>query len=279
MIYSCLLFPLQQRIFWKNVRKRRAEWSSRLSKAKEVSFSVSPSIQISLDPADELSQHIYSGAFEWEEREWLAGVLKPGDVFYDIGANIGYFSLLASEWCGSNGKVISFEPVSKTFNRLKKNIQENPGLNNIRFFQVAASDLEEEREIYISLNGKDAWNSLAGNAVAKQEATTEKIKTIPVDRIREKENLPAPTIMKIDVEGWEVHVLQGAMETLRISRPKLLIEFTRENLHTAGTSGAQLAETIHSLNYTLYSYNARHRKLIEVTDFSFEHQNLIGIPR
>lgn len=275
MIFNRLSFSISQRIFWKSVRSKRSAWESLKLNKNAVTVPVSELSQIKLATTSELSSHIYCGAFEWAEREWLLSELKAGDVFYDIGANIGYFTILAAERCGSSGKVIAFEPVKSTFDQLTENVLLNPHLRNVQLMNLAVSDKEGEENIYVPDKGKDAWNSIAVKPESG-EYKTEVIRTIVPDKLFADKSLPAPSIIKLDVEGWELHALRGMQTILSKSSPVLLIEFTAMNLEAAGTSGSALAEFLHRLNYSLFEYEPRFKRLNEVSEFEFEHKNLIA---
>lgn len=275
MIFDRLAFSIRQRIFWKSVRSKRSAWESLKQSKDSVTVSVSEFSQIKLSTTSELSSHIYCGAFEWAEREWLLSELKAGDVFYDIGANIGYFTIIAAERCGSAGKVIAFEPVQSTFDLLTENIKLNPSLHNVQLMNLAVSDQEGEVNIYVPDKGKDAWNSIAVKPDTG-EYKTEVIRTIVPDQLFADKSLPAPSIIKLDVEGWELHALKGMKKILSECNPTLLIEFTAMNLEAAGTSGNELAEFLRQLNYELFEYDPRHKTLNAVSEFEFEHKNLIA---
>jgi FkbM family methyltransferase len=275
MILRALSFSLSQRMFWKGVRSRRSEWNAIAAKDESVIVPVTAISKIKLYTSSELSSHIYCGAFEWEEREWLMSELKADDVFYDIGANIGLFTLLAAERCRH---VIAFEPTSDTFELLTENVELNNRPSNITLLNAAASDEDGEQDIYVLINGKDAWNSMAVKP-EEGEYRVDKIKTVSVDGLVETGQIPAPRVIKIDVEGWELHVLHGLKQTIAKHKPVMLIEFTEPNLNAAGTSAQELGNYVRSLNYELYSYDPRYKKLNVVTTFDFGHKNLVAKPK
>ncbi|MGL5889965.1 MAG: FkbM family methyltransferase [Bacteroidia bacterium] len=273
---SRILFSIRQRIFWSGVRKRQAEWKAMPQDGRSIETILPQGIRISLETGNELSAAIYCGSFEWAEREWLNNALKPGNVFFDIGANIGLMSLLAAQKTGATGAVVAFEPVSGTFGKLQKNSALNPQLKNIQTVRAAVSDANGKQEIFITGPGRDAWNSL----VPAEGMQSEIIETFRLDDLMndEKLELPRPDLIKIDVEGWEIHVLRGAEETLKTNKPVLLIEFTASNLEAAGASCAQLASELTRLGYSIHEYEPIKRKLNPVSDFGFEHKNLIALP-
>lgn len=275
MIFRRLSFSLSQRKFWKEVHRKRHEWTEISPAQKAVTVPVSEKTKIRLYTSSELSPHIYCGAFEWEEREWLMNELKFTDTFYDIGANIGLFTLLAAEKCA---EVIAFEPTSDTYTLLTENVALNNNPKNITLINAAASDQDGEQDIYVLTNGKDAWNSMAVKPEEGQYRV-DKIKTVSVDALVNSKQIPPPRVVKIDVEGWELHVLRGLENTIAAHKPVMLIEFTEPNLRAAGTTPEELAAYIRSLHYELFSYDARYRKLRRVVDFNFGHKNLVAKPK
>lgn len=275
MIFDRISFSLSQRKFWKEVRRKREEWKTIAEKEKVVVVPISTKSKIRLNTSSELSSHIFCGAFEWEEREWLLSELKATDVFYDIGANIGLFTLIAAERCKT---VIAFEPTGDTFRMLAENVLLNNSPKNIQLIHAAASDKDGTQDIFVLTNGKDAWNSMAVKP-EEGEYRVDQITTVHVDAMVESGKIPAPTLIKIDVEGWELHVLKGLDKTIAQHRPTMLIEFTASNLKAAGTSNEDLRQYLQSKNYNLFSYDPRYRKLNPVTDFSFEHKNLVAKPK
>lgn len=145
--------------------------------------------------------------------------LKKGSVFIDIGANIGQHSLFASRVVGNTGKVISFEPVKRLYNQFKKSIEIN-NLSNIEAFNFGCGDKEEELEIYLNQENMGASSIIGDN----KKNGSESIKIIVPDDILFNED--KIDFIKIDVEGYEYHVLLGLDKTLNKHHPTLLVEYT-----------------------------------------------------
>ena len=117
-------------------------------------FKIDENLEMKLFRDSVLSKLIYKG-FEVDETSFVKLLLNEGDVFVDIGANVGLFSLIASQKVGASGMVISFEPTPVTFERLQENINLNH-LKNIDARRVALSDQAGSMDFYISENGHDA---------------------------------------------------------------------------------------------------------------------------
>lgn len=160
------------------------------------------------------------GSYEPAQVKLFESEIKKGNVFFDIGANVGFYSLLAAEIVGSGGKIFSFEPSLENFNFLKKHIMIN-GYENIFPFQVAVS-----RKIGVSFFD-EAFNRAQGKLAEKGKI---KINTISIDEWIDSMKLPIPDVIKIDVEGAEALVLKGAEFTLKKYQPIIFLSIHGEQV-------------------------------------------------
>ena len=146
--------------------------------------------------------------------------VKSGDTVYDIGANIGYVSLSLSKQVGAKGRVIAFEPVPRNIERLRENIALNK-IDNVQVMECAASNTNGEAIIRMAENLSMAslvWHQ------DNPQATEITIRTAVIDEMVESGELPCPSFVKIDVEGFEGGVLQGMAGTIKASMPVLFVE-------------------------------------------------------
>ncbi len=162
------------------------------------------------------------GAYEQEVIEVLRQDLRPGDTCLDVGGHLGYYCLLMARIVGPEGRVITFEPIQENFDVLKENIELNQAAN-----VVLVNAALGESPGYVSLIRPNAealsWTpSAQGYAVeGQQSASTVSVNTLDEYLLREGLR---PSLIKIDVEGAELHVLRGAMETLQTIRPAVFVE-------------------------------------------------------
>lgn len=161
------------------------------------------------------------GSYESEQVKIFKKEIKKDDVFFDIGANVGFYSLLGAEIVGSSGKVFAFEPLPENFKYLKKHIEIN-NYKNIYSFEVAISN-----KVGIAFFG-GVINRSQGHLV---ESGSLKVETISIDEWVKENKLLAPTVIKIDVEGAEMAVLNGAKNTIANNHPVLFLSTHSEELH------------------------------------------------
>jgi FkbM family methyltransferase len=228
----------------------------------DIEIAIDYGIRMRLDPKQRLTSLIWSSDFERTERQFLSDFLKPGDIFVDVGSNNGLFALTAGRLLVGTGQVLAFEPCSEAYQRLSNNVVLN-GLENIELHKLALSDCPGEFTMTTSLDGFDAWNSLA-TPQAGSEFGEETVKCTTWDDFATRNGLAGCiAMMKIDVEGWETRVLSGAAETLsREDAPLLQVEFTERNCLSAKVTCEELYRSLEELGYTMYTYDADSRKLI-----------------
>jgi FkbM family methyltransferase len=208
-----------------------------------------------------LAKYIFTQKFEQNEIEFIKKYLNEGDVFIDIGSNIGLFSLIGAKYVGKSGKVFSFEPAKRTYQRLIENIKLN-NLQNIFALNMAISNIKGIFKLNISDTKYDAWNSF-GKPTAGEIKKTEDVITTTIDDFVSEYKLNNISLIKIDVEGWEIPVLQGGKELFSSKHaPTLLVEFTDENAKNAGYSCKELYYILKDFGYTLYTYNSKENKLV-----------------
>jgi FkbM family methyltransferase len=163
-------------------------------------------------------------------------IFKRGTEIIDLGANIGYYALLESAGVGDNGKVYAIEPVSRNFNNLEKNIILN-NVNNIRTFKLAIGDKNCVTEINVGEKGN--FSSFLRNSAAVYTGT-EEVQMFTLDEFVKRESIK-PSLIRMDVEGYETKIIEGMRETL-LGRPALLIE-----IHPHLVASDELAEMMTTL--------------------------------
>jgi FkbM family methyltransferase len=284
--FLCCLRYIRQGIFLKKIRdhlqdfnrqKRNAWWNSNIGFKKYFDTRIEHNIIMRLYFDSKLDQLIFCEDFERNERKFLENFLRTGDIFIDIGANIGLFSLIASPRIGKEGKIYAIEPTGKIYKRLCENVKLNH-FNNIYCFQLALSDQQDILPFYISQTGYDAWNSLAPPN-SKDLFNQEFVKCEKWDDFAlENDLIGNVTMMKIDVEGWETHLLSGGFETLsRQDAPVLQVEFSDEAAQAAGSSCVRLYHLLENLGFQMFIYDAKLRTLIhDPIRANYSYLNLIA---
>jgi len=178
-------------------------------------------------PEGAIAFHTWSGLrFERAELDFILRVVQPGMTFFDIGANIGLFSLAAGEKLrGQPSAIYAFEPCPSTFAILEKNLVKNE-LAEVRAFRVALSDQNGEANLYINAAFKDALNSLEDPSHSDAEVVgREVVQTITLDDFVTRENIARVDVMKVDVEGAELLLFRGGRKLFkRPDAPLILYE-------------------------------------------------------
>ncbi len=189
------------------------------------------------------------GRYEPNEMCAIADVLRPGMCFVDVGANEGIFTLLGAAMVGPSGAVHAFEPSPRERGRLTSNLELN-GLTNVRVHPVALGSTPRTASLSISDQEHPGHNTLGGFGYPEtSEAYSVEVAVRTLDQVVEREGLDRVDVMKIDVEGSETAVLQGAEETLRKFRPVIIVEAQEKSLREMGSSIQELIHLIRSHGY------------------------------
>jgi len=173
--------------------------------------------------------------------------LREGDVFIDIGAYIGYYSLLAREVVGVSGKVIAFEPHPENYKKLVRNIHLN-AYTNIVPENIAISDKRERLKLFLGINpSTHSIIERSPNNVSSDEFF--EVEAISLDEYLDGRNI-VPNVIKMDVEGAELKILSGMKKTIRSYHPTMIIEV--HPLHLGKKGVKILLETLKDHGYRLF---------------------------
>lgn len=171
---------------------------------------------LTLDPR--VADMLFS-AYEPDEVAVLERHLKPGDVFVDVGANIGYLTAVGASLVGPSGQVHSFEPVPEYFHRLESVRAANPGYA-IHANPVALGDHAGTAEIAVAADGNIGWNTMVPGLLEGDAARSRH--RVPIQRLDEylaQRRITNVALLKVDAEGFELPVLRGASGFLELARP------------------------------------------------------------
>lgn len=183
--------------------------------------------------------------------ERLKRMIEPSWVVMDVGANIGATVLVFSR-LANMGKIFGFEPNKKSFTRLRENISLNPRYN-ITTHNVGLGEREEQVQLFVIDETNPGMNRILNESVAE----TKKLKseTVQIKRLDDfivLENLQQVDVVKIDVEGFEHKVLNGAIKILTSFRPVLFIEINNDNISQNGSSAKELVTMLMQLGYQIF---------------------------
>jgi FkbM family methyltransferase len=222
----------------------------------------------------------YHGTYERGFIDFLYNNLKKGDVFIDIGSNIGLISIVASDIVTNIGLVCAFEPHPTIFKVLQKNINLN-NLENIHCFNYGLGDVNSEMMLYPNIDINNGASSLI-----KSNSITEgiKVNVRRLDNFIVENKIPNPSFVKIDVEGFEFEVLKGMQSLLNSDNPPILIvEYSIER-NVAKNNVDLIDFVLAQGDYELYMFEKgkdRYGALIKVLDYSFlrKHDNIVFLPK
>jgi FkbM family methyltransferase len=215
------------------------------------------------------------GSYEQEDSSMLFALCDTKDVVFDIGANLGWYSLnFAHKLIG--GKVYSFEPIPETYKLLQSNLELNPRCSNIVTNNLALSNTSGQTIFYYSpgeLGAASAKN-------IKENAAVKKIKcqTLTLDDFVKKQRIKALDLIKCDVEGSELYVFQGATESLKKFTPVIFTEMLRKWAAKFNYHPNEIISLLKDIGYECYCIRNNKLKRIPVitedtreTNFIFLH--------
>jgi len=211
--------------------------------------------------------NLYCGLHEFNDMGFLLHFLRRDDLFVDIGANIGSYTVLAAGHVGAS--VVSIEPVPKTFEHLQNNISINQVANKVVAYNLALGNEKGQISFTSTL---DTMNHVA----TASEANTIEVPVDTLDAIMEKEK--EPVLLKIDVEGFETNVLKGASQTLSRKNLKAIIIELNGSGAKYGYDERLLHEKLLENNYHPYQYNPFERELTAIDTFGTHNTIYIKDP-
>jgi len=229
-----------------------------------------------LDPRQTIDGSIISNSV-WEPRSTAIfnRFVKPGDTVVDVGANIGWYTLLASRLVGPTGRVLAFEP-TEAMNLLRKHLKMN-GIRNVGTYRVALG----------------ATEGVVKEALNYSWPPTLSDRKVPVAPVESLDDLKFERLdfLKLDTDGYEADILQGAQETLVRLKPKLLVEICEYTLRrVAGirdeNQDPYLARTmLEKLSEIGYTYRAEQdlasegiSEILTSTDLMRRSTNVLCVP-
>jgi FkbM family methyltransferase len=223
----------------------------RFLSAEEAECHPLPSVTVHVRPDKWIERLMWAGAYERELVDLFKKTLKPGMTVLDLGANIGYFSVLAAGLVGRSGQVHSFEPGPGCFAQLKKNLAPFPWA---QAYAVAVADASGAASFHFSDKANESgWGSL----LPENEASTRET-MVPVvrldDWIRQK-RLARVDFIKMDIEGGEFRALQGAVELLNRYRPILVAELNWVCLARDGRRPQDVLGLLRGAGYDTFPFN------------------------
>ena len=172
---------------------------------------------------------IVRGELERPVQEAFRRLVAPGATIYDVGANIGFYSLLAARLAGPGGKVHAFEPVPASARAVESNAALNE-MASITVHEAAVGAGEGEGTLLVV--GETSWSHLSTTGRHADTRVEQPVRLVSIDGLLAS-GLPAPDVVKIDVEGAELEVLEGMQRTMREHRPALVLELHETNRRVA----------------------------------------------
>lgn len=173
---------------------------------------------------------VYFNGMETEQTAMMLAELGAGKVFFDIGANVGYYTILASRRVGRAGVVVAFEPVLRNLVFLQQHVDLN-NAGNVKILPFALSEKSSIASFSLGQNSAVGHLSEPNGANNGQTNDLVYVPTVSLDEISVKLNL-APDVMKIDVEGAEMEVFRGGRQTLEKVKPTIFLSTHSPELRT-----------------------------------------------
>jgi FkbM family methyltransferase len=163
------------------------------------------------------------GVYEHKKAKLFADHVNPGNSVFDVGAHVGFYTILAARRTGSHGEVAAFEPLSRNVDFLRRHVDLNK-LSNVTVVQAAVAESDGS-------SGFSTSESFFEGHLDERGAVH--VQTVSLDTFVEARNVRPPNVIKIDVEGAELEVLKGAKRVLASARPIIFVATHDGHVHRA----------------------------------------------
>lgn len=205
------------------------------------------------------------------EVHFVRKLLRPGQVVVDVGANIGFYSVLMARCVSPGGKVYAFEPAEETFQMLWHNLDWND-ITNVHVMNVALSEQDGQRTLFVAEDrGRNSFapeTQVCGEQVVECRRLDGLLTGAQCD------------FVKIDVEGAELLVLRGGARFFRESQKSILMcEFNAQKTAAMGLELGELIDCLKSMDRELYYFDYPRSRLVPILDAQRYHGNVIAVHR
>jgi len=206
------------------------------------------------DLRDTISREVcFTGRYEPQETVLVRSILRPGMSFVDVGANWGYFTLVAASLVGPSGRVLSLEPDPRLFSILQENIRRS-GLDQVTLMQLAAASQSGTLPLagYSEDGGNFGISRIAANSGEHEKLF--QVSSQSLDNILEQQGLSSVDLMKMDIEGAEAFAIAGLEKSLiRRKVKRLLLELHPVQLAEHGSTVSAVTEKLQSAGYRAWT--------------------------
>jgi len=229
------------------------------------------------DPRTAVACLVATGEYEPIETKILQHIAKRCKVIIDIGANVGYYTVELAKLLATSGKLLSFEPVEASFSQLKKNVELNHLEKKVTTLQIGLSNSISEEKIFLPRKSGSSAASLR-NLHPEEKSESQIIKISTLDDVMGSLGIIDCNLIKIDVEGGELQVIEGGIETISKFKPVIFAELLRKWSKEFSYNPNSVLSLLQKLDYSCWgvSEELREISIFEETDletnFLFIHQ-------
>jgi FkbM family methyltransferase len=243
--------PVGKSFLWNRIIEPYISWRNR-----EVTAKTNEGIPMKLHLPDFVQSYIYYfGVWEPNLTNYILRALRPGDCLIDVGANVGYYTLLGAKSIGESGKVHAIEASPMICSLLRNNLELND-YENITVHNLAVSDKISSLEIFNAQNSQNlgATTTRRIRAGARGYQSEGRVDAAPIDQIVPRDDLLNARIIKIDVEGAETQVIQGMSHLMKkfSDNTEIIVELNREEIEESGETVDAILELFRQSGFHVY---------------------------
>lgn len=237
-------------IAWRYVKRRQP--------GEAIITELGKNLKVRIYPHDVIGKDIYvNGVFERAETSFVMKHLQPGMVFFDVGANLGQYTLIGAQRVGITGQVHSFEPSNRMFGELQYNVGLNVFSDICTLNKMAVSDNEGTARLSVYEPGAEVYGSLGNQDWPHNKSVIghEDVKTIALDTYVKARDIKHVDLIKIDIEGAELLAIRGACKLLnQPDAPTIVLEMADVNTDGFGYKATEIWDYLEDFGYRMYCF-------------------------
>jgi FkbM family methyltransferase len=253
-------FAIRRFIFWKIIR---------LLRLNDIQYSIWGDRKINLNSNSFHSMWLmYNYIVDWEEFNLIQDFIKNDDQVFDIGTNIGYYTIWISKFITS-GKIHCFEPDKANFQKLKKNVELNQLQHITKLNNIAVNDVNGTLSFTSGLDGQNHIN-------LKKSNNNINVVAMRLDSYVKENDLAKISYLKIDVEGFEFNVLKGAENLLKEKKIEIIQLEINNTLQNSNHNVHDILKLLTDHDYMLCGYQVEEKKLCSIS-YSASRENYFAV--